>query len=142
MADRTRSDGAAGTAARPARRRPVPGRRQLLGAVALVAVGSFMPWVDTAVGNISGYQWSGLWTFYAAMVGLAGALVPIRWLSVAQAGIFAAAAIVLPVIQVGQLMSLVGMAGWRPGPGLVLVVGGGVLAAFATRRMVTGADPA
>jgi hypothetical protein len=105
----------------------------------MVAIGSFLPWIDTVVGNVNGYQWAGLWTFYAAMLGLAGALVPVRRLAIAQGSVLAVAAVVLPLVQVGQLLSLVGTAGWRPGPGLVLVVGGGVLAGVAVRTMLTHA---
>lgn len=116
-------------ASTPRGRARVPGRGRVAGAVALVAVGSFMPWIDTALGNVSGARGAGLWTFYAAMLGLAGVLAPKLILLVVQAAVLAAAAVVLPLWQVVHLVSLVGMEGWRPGPGLVLVLGGGVLAA-------------
>ena len=121
---------------RTAARRPsVPGRRQLLGAVAMVAVGSFMPWIDTAVGPVSGARGPGLWTFYAAMLGLAGVLVPIRSLAVVQGAVLALTAMALPVWQLVHVFGLVGTGGWIPGPGLVLVLGGGVLAAVGAHRM-------
>lgn len=130
---------AAGSTAttRPERRPAVPGRRQLLGAVAMVAFGSFLPWIDTPLGQISGARGAGLWTFYAAMLGLAGALVPIRMMALLQGALLALVAVGLPVWQVVRLLSLVGTSGWVPGPGLVLVFGGGVLAAVAVRRMST-----
>ena len=136
MADATRPGAA--TTGKPgtgARRTPVPGRRQLLGAVAMVAIGSFMPWLDTAVGTVSGARGPGLWTFYAAMLGLAGALVPVRTLAIVQGSVLAVVAVALPVWQLVHVVSLVGTAGWMPGPGVVLVLGGGVLAGVAVNRM-------
>ena len=129
--------GSTSTRTRSGRRPAVPGRRQLLGAVAMVAVGSFLPWLDTALGQINGVRGAGLWTFYAAMLGLAGALVPIRMLALVQGAVMALAAMALPVWQVVYLLGLVGTEGWIPGPGLVVVFGGGVLAAVAVRRMST-----
>lgn len=113
----------------------------MLGGVAMVVLGSFMPWIDTALGQVSGVRGAGLWTFYAAMLGLAAALVPIRTLALAQGALFALAATVLPVWQVVHLVNLVGMDGWRPGPGLVLVFGGGVVAASAVRSMARARPP-
>lgn len=97
----------------------------------MVLFGSFMPWVDTAAGSVSGARGAGLWTFYAATLGLAGALVSSRLLATLQAGLLALAATGLPVWQVVHLLNLVGRDGWVPGPGLVLTFGGGVLAAKA-----------
>lgn len=108
----------------------------------MVAVGSFLPWLDTAVGSVSGARGPGLWTFYAAMLGLAGALVPIRSLAVVQGAVLALTAIALPVWQLVHVLGLVGTAGWIPGPGLVLVLGGGVLAAVGVRRMLVAEVPA
>lgn len=114
----------------------------MLGGVAMVVVGSFMPWIDTALGQVSGVRGAGLWTFYAAMLGLAAAMVPVRMLALVQGAVFALAAIALPVWQVAHLVNLVGMDGWRPGPGLVLVFGGGVVAASAVRSMARARPPA
>lgn len=123
-------------------RRTLPGRGKLFGAVAMVAIGSFMPWIDTAAGQVSGAGGAGLWTFYAALLGLAAALVPIRTLRLVQGAVFAVVAVGLPVWQVVHLLSLVGTSGWLPGPGLVLVVGGGCLAAVAVREMYAAPEPA
>lgn len=101
----------------------------------LVLLGSFMPWIDTAVGSVNGMRGPGLWTFYAAMLGFAGVMVPLRRLAQAQAALLAAVAVGLVSWQVVHLLQLVGTAGWRPGPGLVLVVGGGVLAGVAAYRL-------
>lgn len=103
----------------------------------MVAFGSFLPWIDTPLGQISGARGAGLWTFYAAMLGLAGALVPLRTMALLQGAVLALVAVGLPVWQVVRLLNLVGTSGWMPGPGLVLVFGGGVLAAVAVRRMST-----
>ncbi|WP_435746084.1 hypothetical protein [Nocardioides sp. SYSU DS0663] len=127
--------GAAGTNLVRTRRRPDPARRRLAGAVAMVLLGSFLPWVDTAVGSVSGARGAGLWTSYAAMLGLAGALVPLRRLAAVQAAVFAAVALLVPAWQVVHLLGLVGTEGWVPGPGLVLVLGGGVLAATAAAQL-------
>lgn len=113
----------------------VPGRGRLVAASLLVLFGSFMPWVSTAAGNISGARGAGVWTFYAALLGIAGAIIPLRRVGAVQAAIMAVAAIALPIWQVIHLLSLVGTAGWLPGPGLVLVLGGGVLAAVAARQL-------
>jgi hypothetical protein len=121
---------------RPRTRRGLePGRRALLLATGMVVLGSFMPWIDTAVGTISGARGAGLWTFYAAMLGLAGALVPWRRAAAVQGGVLAAAATALPIWQLLHLLTLVGIGGWVPGPGIVLVFGGGVLAPTAAWRL-------
>jgi hypothetical protein len=127
--------GATATSATRVRRGPDPAKRRLAGAVAMVLLGSFLPWIDTAVGSVSGARGAGLWTFYAAMLGLAGALIPLRRVAAVQATIFAVVAVVLPVWQVVHLLTLVGMSGWVPGPGLVLVLGGGVLGATAAAQL-------
>lgn len=126
---------------RPVRRAPAaPGRRLLAGAAAMVILGSFMPWIDTAVGSVMGMRGAGLWTFYAACLGVAGALMP--WLRVA-AGHAAALAVVafgLAAWQVVHLIGIVGLEGWRPGVGLVFVIGGSVCAAVAATRLWRGAE--
>lgn len=101
----------------------------------MVLFGSFLPWVDTAVGSVSGARGPGLWTFYAAMLGLAGALMPNRRVAAVQAAIFAAVAMLVPIWQVVHLLNLVGTEGWLPGPGLVLVLGGAVLAGSAAAQL-------
>lgn len=113
------------------------GQRPLLGASAMVAFGAFLPWVYTGVGAVSGARGAGLWVFYAATLGLAGALVPSRIVAALQATVLALAAVGLAGWQVVHLLSLVGLEGWLPGPGLVLVLGGGLLAARAARMLYT-----
>lgn len=110
-------------------------RRRVGLAVVMVFVGSFLPWLDTGVGAISGLRGPGLWTFYAAMIGLAAAFVPLRRLAALQAGLMAVVCVGLPVWQLARALRLLGTAGWLPGPGVVLVFGGGVLAGVAAWQL-------
>jgi len=105
----------------------------------MVAIGSFRPWISTAIENISGARGPGLWTFYMAMLGLAGALLPARRhrLAGGHAAVMAVVCVVLPVWQLIHVANLVGFEGWMPGPGLVLVLGGGVLSGVAAYRLFT-----
>lgn len=135
---------AATVAGAPARRgrtrRPAdPARRRLALAVGMVVLGSFLPWVYTSLGSLSGVRGAGLWTFYAAMLGLAGALVPSRRVAAVQGALMAVPALALPVWQVLHVLGLVGTGGWLPGPGLLMVFAGGVVAAGASRALWRGA---
>jgi hypothetical protein len=103
----------------------------------MIALGSFLPWISTALGSVSGVMGAGLWTFYAAMLGLAACLVPSKKLAIGQGAVMALVAVALPVWQLVHVLTLVGTGGWLPGPGLVVVLGGGVLAAVGLRRMAT-----
>lgn len=117
--------------ARVRRRWPQAGRGQkwLLAGSAAAIVGSFLPWLELAFGaRLHGVQGAGLWTFYLGSLGLAGALVPSRWAAIVQGAVCAAAAVGLPVLQVLRVFQL-GLEGWQPGIGAVLVVAGGGMAA-------------
>lgn len=117
---------------------PARGRRSLLLASTMIMIGAFLPWVSTGAGNVLGIEGAGLWTFYASMLGLAGAVVPVRRLTLAQGALVGLAALGLAGWQVAHLVrlfTLVGMQGWLPGPGLVLTIGGGVLALAAVRTI-------
>lgn len=128
--------GITGTSKRTTTRTPMhPGRKRLAMATAMVMIGSFMPWVNTSLGNLSGARGPGVWTFYAAMLGLAGALLPLRRLGALQGAILAAVAVTLPVWQLARVLNAVGAGGWMPGPGMVLVLGGGVLAGVAAVQL-------
>ncbi len=126
---------AAPTRSAPTRRRKMPGQWRLLGASVMILVGAFLPWVYTALGNASGMGGPGRWTATVGMLALAGALVPVRWLAVAQAALTAVVCVAIPVWQFVHLYGLVGMSGWTPGPGLVLTAGGGVLAGVAAWQL-------
>jgi hypothetical protein len=134
--------------ARPApltrgRRQPAsPARKRLGLAVVLVILGSFLPWVYTALGSMSGVRGAGLWTFYASMLGLGAVLLPFRRFGAIQAAIMAGVAVALPTWQVVHVLGLVGFGGWMPGPGLVMVFGGGVLAGAAAWQLFRETTPA
>ncbi|WP_202863021.1 hypothetical protein [Ornithinimicrobium murale] len=117
------------------RRRKLPGQWRLLGASAMILIGAFLPWIYTSLGNLTGMGGPGRWTATVGMLALAGALVPIRWLAIAQAALTAAVCVAIPVWQFVHLFGLVGMTGWTPGPGLVLTAGGGVLAGVAAWQL-------
>jgi len=101
----------------------------------MVLVGSFLPWLFTGVGALSGGRGPGLWTAYAAILGLAAIFMPWRRVAGVHAAVVALVALALPVWQLVHVVSLVGFGGWFPGPGLVVVLGGGVVAAAAARGM-------
>lgn len=128
----TAASASASTSARP---RPEGARTLLLGS-ALVAFGSLLPWVSTPFGNVSGIRGAGLWTLYAGTLGIAGALLRRRRLVLAHGIPVSVAAVVLPVWQLARIGQLGVEAGTLtaalPGMGLIMALGGGVLAARAT----------
>jgi hypothetical protein len=124
------------SAARTSTSRRTPASRHLLGASAMVLVGAFLPWISTGLGNVVGIRGAGLWTMYAAVLGVAGAIVRSPGLAALHAGLLAAVATVLPLWQVLNLVSKVGLSGWVPGVGLVLTLGGGVVAGFAAASLL------
>jgi hypothetical protein len=118
-----------------------PARRRLILAMVLVMVGSFLPWVYAGGIAKSGAYGPGLWTFYASMLGLAGVMLPYRRVGAAHAAVMAAVSLAIPVWQVVHLVGLVGLEGWMPGPGLVMVVAGGVVAAGCALRLLREPTP-
>lgn len=119
------------SAARPRAPRRSRASRHLLAAAVMVLVGAFLPWVYTGAGSVAGVRGAGLWTMYAAVLGVGGAIIRAHRLAALHAGLLAVIAIALPGWQLMHLLSKVGFAGWMPGAGLVLTIGGGVLAGFA-----------
>lgn len=117
------------TASRGAASGRHPDQRLLLLASAGVIVGSFLPWIQTGLGTYQGFLGAGIYTFYAGVLGLAGALVPSAKLAMIQGAIMAAVAIALPVWQIARLLNLVGFSGWTPGVGLALVLLSGLYSA-------------
>ncbi len=117
------------------RRRKMPGQMRLLAASAMIIVGAFLPWLYTPVGTITGMRGPGLWTATVGVLALAGALVPVRVLAMLQAAAAAVLCVALPVWQFLNVFTRVGMAGWMPGPGLVLTLAGGVLAGVAAWQL-------
>ncbi len=124
-------------------RRPMhPARKRLILGVLLVMIGSFLPWFYVGGVPQSGALGPGLWTFYGSMLGLAGVLLPFHringWHAVAMAGL----CLFIPAWQLARLLSQVGFSGWMPGPGMVMVVAGGVVAAGCALRLLREPAPA
>lgn len=126
-----------GGAAPTLRRRRLPGQGKLLAVAALLIVGAMLPWMYTGVGNYNGFRVAGPWTFYAGFLALGGGLLPHRALAAGSAIVAALPAVGLPLWQLLHMFRLVGTAGWMPGPGTVLTVGGGVLALVTARRLLS-----
>lgn len=119
------------------RRWPPAGRDQLpllLSSLA-VAVGSFLPWVVVGDLQMSGWHGGGVWTFYAATLGLGGALVRRPGLAAASALVAGSVALGIGCWQVLHLAGRVGFTGWHPGLGLLAVIVGGVIALRSAWRL-------
>lgn len=130
------------SAARPRAARRSRSSLHLLGGSLMVLVGAFLPWISSGAGNFLGIRGAGLWTLYASFLGIAGAIIRPPKVVAVHAAILALVAIALPVWQLVHMLSLVGLAGWVPGAGLVLTVGGGVIAAVAAARLWREGDAA
>ena len=120
------------------RSRRAPGQGRLLLAAGMMVLGGFLPWVYTYAGPVSGAVGAGLWVFYAGLVALAGGMAPaarLRTVIIVQSVVCAVVALGLTLWQVVHLLSLVGLQGWMPGPGLVLSAFGGVLCLLAARQL-------
>lgn len=115
-----------------------PAQRWLLGASLVAAIGSVLPWVDTAFGTFSGLRGAGLWTFYASWLGVAGALMRRRGLALAHAVPVGLALTGLPVWQLAHLLRMGLGGGWVPGVGLVLVGASGLTVLWSAYRLRTG----
>ncbi len=95
-----------------------------------------MPWVSLNLGtSFGGFAGAGLYTFYLGILGVGGGLVPNRTLAIGQGLVMGAAAVILPIWQVIRLLRLVGLSGWYPGTGLIVVFASGCLALLATYRV-------
>ncbi|QDO90364.1 hypothetical protein FNH13_10930 [Ornithinimicrobium ciconiae] len=103
----------------------------------MILVGAFLPWLYTPLGNFTGMNGPGMWTATVGMLALAGAIVPLRMLAIGQALITAGVCLVIPVWQFWHMFSQVGMAGWMPGPGLLLTFVGGLLCGIAAWQLWT-----
>lgn len=127
---------ATGAADRQTRARLHPAQKLLLVAAAGVIVGSFLPWVSLNMGaTFGGFAGAGLYTFYVGAIGVGGGLVPVRNLAIVQGLIVGLVAVGLPVWQIVRLLRLVGLSGWFPGTGLIVVLASGCLALLATYRI-------
>jgi hypothetical protein len=65
-----------------------------------------------------------------------------RRVAAGHAAVMAAVSLGIPVWQVVHTVGLVGFDGWMPGPGIVMVVAGGVVAAGCALRLVREPEPA
>ena len=109
-----------------------PAQLRLLLASVVVILGSFLPWVVTGFGTYRGIAGPGLWTFYAGVFGIAGALIPMRRLAVLHGAALTLAALFLPMWQVQRIVTPIGYEGWTPGFGLGVVVLAGLVGGSAT----------
>ncbi|QYJ03153.1 hypothetical protein KUV85_12505 [Nocardioides panacisoli] len=116
-----------------------PARKRLIGAVVLVMLGSFLPWVYLVGIPVSGAGGPGLWTFYTGTLGLAAVLMPWPRVAAGHAAVMSAVCLVLPSWQIGHVLQY-GFGGWMPGPGLVMVFFGGVVALQCAWRLFRGSD--
>lgn len=109
----------------------------------LVMVGSLLPWVDTIAQTYSGYQGAGLATLAGGAIIMAGLLLHSmfhrRWLLVGHAIVGGSIAAVLATWQVLRLVRVCASGGCVPGPGLVLVLIGGIGALLVARRILVEA---
>lgn len=125
------------------RRWPYLGRPQILLLVAALAtmIASFLPWLDTAFGSTSGAALGGLYTFYAGLLAMPGAMLRRRRMAIGHALVLAVVAIGVPawrLVWAARRLPGFGEA-WLPGPGLVLVLISGAVAAAAVVGLVGAA---
>lgn len=108
----------------------------------LIAVASLLPWVSTPLGSLPGTAGPGLWTLSAAMLAIAGALLPFRRIALVHAllpGIAVAAIVIWQIARLIQLSATT--AGWGrllPGMGLVMAAGGSVVLLRVACRLRSG----
>lgn len=107
-------------------------------------IGSFLPWLDTAVGSPSGLNLGGLITFSAATLALPGVLWRRPSVIAIHAGLLAVAALAVPLWRLGwALRTLPGLGtAWLPGTGMLLVLISGVTATVALVQLRSAARPA
>lgn len=113
----------------------------LLGAL-LMVLGSFLPWVSTPVGNLSGMSGPGLWTLSLGTVGVAGGFLRRRRIVLAHALAAGVCGVGLSAWQLARLAHISATtASWGaavPGTGLLLVLAGGILAMRGAWRLRAG----
>lgn len=120
-----------------------PPQVMLLVAGLATTVGSFLPWLDTGFGAVSGLAIGGRMTFYAAMLAVPGAAWRRRGVVIAHAAVLAAAALGVggwQLLSAFRRLPAFGQA-WLPAPGLVLVLLSGAVAAVAVVLLVRAGHP-
>lgn len=105
-----------------------PGQKHLLLASLAIGIGSFLPWVDTVAGSFTGLAGPGVWTLYAAVLGLAGAMLRRPRVAAAHAAVTGVVAIAMPAWQGLRLLELCPGGACAPGLGLLVVAVAGVTA--------------
>ncbi len=98
-----------------------------------VIIGSFLPWLETAIGSYTGFAGPGQILFYFGFIGMGAGLVPLRWPAIIQSGMMGAVAVVIPLWQIARMLLKVGISGWVPGVGMVLIFGCGAMALRLSR---------
>jgi hypothetical protein len=127
------------TAGARRRRWPYHGRAQLLLPLAglVLTIGGFLPWLDTAFGASFLGQTAQLLVLSAGAIGLAGAAWRRRGAVVAHAAIVAVVGLGTALWYLGSAVATLPAFGeaWVPGPGLVLTLLSGGVAAYALLRL-------
>lgn len=100
-----------------------------------IIIGSVLAWVHTPFHTYGGFEGAGRFTFYLGLLVLAAAFLPLRRLAMAQATVGATGALVLGGWQILRLLTTVGVTGWLPGPGLVMVLVSTLAVGYCVVRM-------
>jgi hypothetical protein len=121
------------SASRPASRRRIfhPGSALMIAGALCILVGSLLPWVRTAAGNLPGYGGGGLLTAALGMLLFAGAVIPYRVSAIAHCavvGLPVAAIVAWQSVKLGATVAATD-AWWGvwAGEGLVLTGAGAVV---------------
>jgi hypothetical protein len=118
------------------RRRLLPGQGRLIVASLLIIAGAFIPWLQTGAGTF--YHPLYLWVFVIGVLGFSAGLVPWQTLAMWQAyatGVLSILLIAWYLLELTSLVARVGFSGWTIGAGLLLTVGGAVLAILSGRMI-------
>lgn len=107
------------------------GQGRLLLAALGIIVAAFLPWVNTAFGSFTGLAGPGVWTLYAGVLGIAGALVRRRRLAKWHALVVGVTALGLSLWQLARLAQVCTLDSCLPGAGLLLTLAGGGVALHA-----------
>lgn len=105
-----------------------PGQVRVVLAGLAILVGSFLPWVESAVGTFTGMAGPGVWTLYAGVLALAGGVLRRPRLAAANAALAGMLAVGLPLWQGLRLFEVCGGGACAPASGLVLVLAAGLVA--------------
>lgn len=129
------------SASKPAARRPIfhPGSLMMVVGALCIIIGSLLPWVRTAAGNVPGYGGGGLFTACLGMLLFSGAVIPNRLSAIAHCavvGVPVAAIVAWQAVRLGGTVA--GTDAWWhvwAGEGLVLVGAGAVVVLTVAWRL-------